>query len=128
MTDKLANTFDLPVELNAHREALASIDIPESPTLDDIARISLEVFKHSMLATKDLPAVYVPRSLEVSKAYLDLAKDAIAKNEALKQGDRKLDIGEKKVKGKDAPGAPSTGGTVSRMSLVQGQKREREAS
>ena len=121
---KIAETFNMGTDgLEEHQDTLSALDIPDNPTLDDIARISLEVFSDSIRKLSEVPAPYRARSLEVSKQYLDLSKDAIHKKEDLKQKDKKLQIEEQKVNNHPKTGESSQG-TVSRMALAKSRKKK----
>lgn len=128
MSKKLADTFNIDdTILEEHESALSTLDIPENPTLDDIARISLEVFTESLKGLENTPAIYKARTLEVSKQYLDLSKDAIYRKQDLRQRDEKLKLEAKKIDKKSkTDDAPK--GTVSRLELARGTKKGQEGA
>jgi len=79
------------------------IEIPENPTLSDIARLALEAYRDQMGDSLHIEPKYRARNLEVSEKYLNLAKEAIHKKEELKLKQEKQD-GTDKDKDKPAEG------------------------
>jgi hypothetical protein len=102
MTDKLNETFNLPT---SQEELVAELEkryqFSEDPDLKEVARLSLEAYKEQMVDIKNFEPKYRARSLEVANQYLNLAKDALAKDEEIRMKREKLDSDLKKKKEKE---------------------------
>jgi hypothetical protein len=85
MTDKLRETFSLPKD---EEELIAELEkryeFSEDPDLKEIAKLALTAYKEQMMDVQNFEPKYRARSLEVANQYLNLAKDALAKDENLR--------------------------------------------
>lgn len=97
MTRKLEETFNLPAE---NSEMLAELearyDSSDDPDLKEVARMALDAYKEIMLDVMNYDVKYKARQAEVAQTFLNLAKDALAKDRDLnlkeeKQNDSKKD-------------------------------------
>lgn len=87
---KLERTFDLPKsedELFAQLEEKYSFS--SNPDLDEITKLALTAYKDQMLDVMNTEPKFRARLLEVAQQYLNLAKDALAKNQDLKLKEEK---------------------------------------
>lgn len=125
MTKELSNTFDIDMADEVQEDLLNTMQLPENPTLDDIARVSLEVFGSMLKETTDIPAPYRARNLEVAKQFLECSKDAIHKKNDLNIKQQKIEIDSKKANKKGALSGEGSGesGVVSRRALMHNGKK-----
>ena len=97
MTDKLNETFNLP---ESQEELVADLrkryERSEDPDLKEIAKLSLDAYAEQMVDIKNFEPKYRARSLEVAQQYLNLAKDALAKDEDLRLKREKQEADKKK--------------------------------
>jgi len=90
MTKKLIQTFDLPKDSS---EMIAELENrynhSEDPDLKEIARMALDAYKEQMLDTSNFEPKYRARNFEVAQTFLNLAKDALAKDTDLRLKEEK---------------------------------------
>jgi hypothetical protein len=124
MNSRLHETFDLP---KSEEEFLAELEkkynFSDNPNLDEVAKLSLTAYKDQMLDIRHIEVKYRSRAREVAQQYLNLAKDAIAKNQDLRLKEEKQNQPKK-----DGGGVPQDDdGVVDRneilLELVKGSKK-----
>jgi len=101
MTDKkhpLEEAFDLP-EDDEFKDEIFRLDIPENPSLDDIAKLALEAYASHMADVSHMEPKFRARNLEVAQLFLNLAKDALSKKEDVRIRDEKLVFDKDKASG-----------------------------
>ena len=110
MTDKLNETFNLP---KSEQELVAELEkryeFSEDPDLKEVARLALTAYKEQMLDITNFEPKYRARSLEVANQYLNLAKDALAKDEDLRLKREKQNADKKKKEGEEGEGEEGDG-------------------
>lgn len=118
MSDKdrtnLEKTFDLPHTTDPRlQEKLDELfKYSEHPELNEVARMALAAYKDMMLDIQNFEPKYRARSLEVAAQYLNLAKDALAK-------EKDLEIKEKKTLGSGNPEeTPEESETIDRNEIL----------
>lgn len=79
MTKKLEETFNLePSEEFAELEA--RYQASDNPDLKEVARMALDAYAELMKDVSNFEAKYRARNVEVAQTFLNLAKDALAKD------------------------------------------------
>jgi hypothetical protein len=125
MSSRLHETFDLP---KSEDEFLAELEekynFSDNPDLDEVAKLSLTAYKDQMLDIQHIEVKYRSRALEVAQQYLNLAKDAIAKNQDIRLKEEK----QNQTKDEGAGSTPQDDdGVVDRneilLELVKGSKK-----
>lgn len=129
MTDKLRDTFNLPKN---QEELVAELEkkyqFSEDPDLKEIAKLALEAYKEQMLDICNFEPKYRARSLEVANQFLNLAKDALAKDENARLQREKLKKskeGEEGETGEDGDGDEVFDRDTFMLELVKGQKEQK---
>ena len=87
---KLERTFDLP---KSEDEILAELEekynFSDNPNLSEIVKLALTAYKDQMADVINTEPKFRARLLEVAQQYLNLAKDAIAKDQDLRLKEEK---------------------------------------
>ena len=105
MTTKLTKTFNLPeTEDELLEELEEKYNFTDNPDLDEITKLALTAYKDQMADVMNMEPKFRSRALEVAQQYLNLAKDALSKNEELrlkeeKQNQTKTPVGDEKPEG-----------------------------
>lgn len=99
---KLEETLDLPPsEAQLVEELEKKYEFSSDPDLKEIAKLGLTAYKEQMLDIMNMEPKYRSRALEVAQQYLNLAKDALAKDEDIRLKQEKQDQGKKDTKDED---------------------------
>jgi len=105
MTEKqnhpLEKVFDLPDD-DELKDELFKLDIPDDPSLDDIAKLALKAYADHMGDISHMEPKFRARNLEVAQLFLKLAQDALGKKEDIRHKDEKLDFDKNKTGSPDA--------------------------
>lgn len=78
------------------KDAIFELDIPDNPSQEDIARISLEAYKDIMQDVIHIQPKYRARTLEVANMFLKLAQESITKKSDHQIKSSKLDLDKDK--------------------------------
>ena len=79
---KLEETFNLPSsEEELMKELEDKYSFTSNPDLNEVAKLALTAYKEQMLDIMHFEPKYRSRALEVAQQYLNLAKDALAKDQ-----------------------------------------------
>ena len=100
----LEQTFNLPAsEDELMKELEEKYKFSSNPDLNEIAKLALTAYKDQMMDIMSLEPKYRSRALEVANQYLNLAKDALAKDQdhLIKKGKLPKDEGEGEEEGAD---------------------------
>lgn len=93
---KLEETLDLPAsEAELIQELEEKYEFSSDPDLKEIAKLGLTAYKEQMMDIMHMEPKYRSRALEVAQQYLNLAKDALAKDEDIRLKDEKQNQGKK---------------------------------
>lgn len=118
---KLEETLELPAtDSELIRELEEKFKFSDDPDLKEIAKLALESYKSQMMDIMNFEPKYRSRALEVANQYLNLAKDALAKNED-------LDIKRDKGKPKDDEETPKESGVDRNALLLEFNKKNKSA-
>ena len=79
---KLEETFNLE-PTGENDDELFTLDVPDDADLSDVARLALEAYKSQIESIMIMEPKYRARSLEVARQFLDVAKDAMSKDQEL---------------------------------------------
>lgn len=102
MTKKLEQTFNLPTEnSDILAELEARYSASDDPDLKEVARLALDAYKEIMIDIVNYDVKYKARQAEVAQTFLNLAKDALAKNIDLNLKEQKLNQGKKEEEDPD---------------------------
>ena len=85
MTKGLTKTFNLEESDDPMLHELEALySFSDNPDLDEISLLALNAYKSQMMDIMNVEPKYRSKLLEVAQSYLNLAKDALAKNEDLR--------------------------------------------
>ena len=121
MSDKLKETFNMNDEGDDYLDELMNIEIPDDAELDDISRLALEAYREQMINLQHIDERFRARNLEICQQFLNLAKDAIAKNQELK-------LKREALEGKTKEPEKDEGAGISRQELLRQIEEERKAN
>lgn len=124
----LEKTFNLPAsEDELLKELEEKYSFSSNPDLNEVAKLALTAYKEQMLDIMALEPKYRSRALEVANQYLNLAKDAMAKDEDIQLKKRK-EARENKEEGDEELSEEGNGATVDRnefmLRLIEKNKKQ----